>query len=194
MANEVYSAPQSGEGEHQEIILVDENDNLLGFEEKLAAHQGEGKLHRAFSLFIFNSSGQLLLQRRAIQKYHFGGLWTNTCCSHPRKDEELLDAAHRRLREELGFDTDIKEISSFIYRACDERSGLTEHELDHVLVGQFDGQPRPDAAEIDDWRWVDLEPLILDMQNNPGLYTPWFKIAIDRVIEWSLTNPPNKTS
>ncbi len=167
----------------EEIILVDENDNPVGFETKLRAHEDGGKLHRAFSIFVFDARGRLLLQRRAKKKYHFGGLWSNTCCSHPKKGEELQDAAHTRLQQEFGFDTQLKEIFSFLYRASDAKSGLTEHEFDHVFYGEFDRDPRPNPDEIEDWKWVDVAELMSDLENNPHRYTPWFKIAIQGVIE-----------
>jgi isopentenyl-diphosphate delta-isomerase len=168
---------------NEEIILVDENDNMVGFETKLKAHEDGGKLHRAFSIFVFDARGKLLLQRRAKKKYHFGGLWSNTCCSHPKKGEELQDAAQARLQQEFGFDTRLKEIFSFLYRASDARSGLTEHEFDHVFYGEFDGDPRPNPDEIEDWKWVDVTDLMSDLKNNPHYYTPWFKIALQGVIE-----------
>jgi isopentenyl-diphosphate delta-isomerase len=168
---------------NEEIILVDENDNLVGFETKLKAHEDGGKLHRAFSIFVFDARGRLLLQRRAKKKYHFGGLWSNTCCGHPKKGEELQDAAQARLQQEFGFDTRLKELFSFLYRASDDGSGLTEHEFDHVFYGEFDGDPRPNLDEIEDWKWVDVAELMSDLENNPHCYTPWFKIAIQDVIE-----------
>ncbi len=168
---------------NEEIILVDENDNPVGCETKLRAHEDGGKLHRAFSIFVFDSGGKLLLQRRAKKKYHFGGLWSNTCCSHPKKGEELQNAAHTRLQQEFGFDTQLKEIFSFLYRASDAGSGLTEHEFDHVFCGEFSGEAHPNPDEIDDWKWVDPAELLADLENNPDDYTPWFKIAVQRVIE-----------
>jgi isopentenyl-diphosphate delta-isomerase len=164
------------------IILVDENDKPMGFEEKIKAHQNGGKLHRAFSIFIFNSEGKTLLQLRSKKKYHFGGLWTNTCCSHPLKGEELSDAVHRKLKQEFGFDTDLKEIFSFIYKVTDRKSGLTEYEFDHVFVGIYNGKPKPNPEEIDDFKWIDLKDLKADLIKNRGKYTPWFAIAVDRVM------------
>jgi len=175
--------PLSRDEDSQEIILVDENDDPLGFETKLKAHENGGKLHRAFSIFVFNAEGKLLLQRRAEEKYHFSGLWTNTCCGHPKRGEKLQDAVHRRLREEFGFDTVLEEAFSFLYRASDARSGLSEYEFDHVFFGQFDGEPRPDPDEIGDWKWVGLVELMVDLENSPHDYTPWFKIAVHQVIE-----------
>src|SRR4030042_2763439 len=126
----------------EKIILVDENDREIGTEEKLKTHE-QGKLHRAFSIFVFNSKGELLLQRRAKGKYHSGGLWTNTCCSHPREGEKLEEAVHRRLKQEMGLDCPLKEAFSFIYKVRFE-NGLFEHELDHVFIGRVDGKPVPD--------------------------------------------------
>jgi isopentenyl-diphosphate delta-isomerase len=169
--------------DREEVILVDENDNPIGLETKLRAHQNGGKLHRAFSIFIFDAAGKMLLQRRTKQKYHFGGHWTNACCGHPKKGEVLLDAAHVRLRQEFGFDTKLEEMFTFLYRASDVKTGLTEYEFDHVLCGEFNGKPRPNPDEIDDWKWIDLTALSVDLENNPERYTPWFRMAIHRVIE-----------
>ena len=171
----------------EEIVLVDENDSEIGTEEKIKAHQGGGRLHRAFSIFIFNSRGEMLLQRRAGGKYHCGGLWTNACCSHPRPGEPTEDAARRRLMQEMGFDTKLREIFSFIYRASFE-NGLTEHELDHVFVGTFNGQPEPNPQEADGFRWVAAEELERDVRKNPEKYTPWFRISVSKVIEWLKKN------
>jgi len=167
----------------EEIILVDEKDNEVGFGEKIKMHENGGKLHRAFSIFIQNSDGQMLIQQRAKTKYHFGSLWTNTCCSHPNKGESLEHAVHRRLVEEFGFDTDVKELLSFVYKAYDPKSKLTEHEFDHVFIGTFDGEPNPNPEEIGDFEWIDPEVLQEDVKNHPERYTPWFKIVLDRVID-----------
>jgi isopentenyl-diphosphate delta-isomerase len=165
------------------IILVDKNDKPIGFEEKIKAHENGGKLHRAFSVFIFNSKGEMLLQLRSGKKHHFGGLWANTCCSHPRKGEDTADAAHRKLKQEFGFDTKLKEIFSFIYHEPDKNSNLSEYEFDHVFIGKFDGEPKLNPEEVDEFRWIKIEDLKKDMQNNIHNYVPWFKIAIDRVLE-----------
>jgi len=162
----------------EKIILVDENDKEIGLGEKLKVHQ-EGKLHRCFSLFVFNSKGELMLQQRARSKYHSGGLWTNTCCSHPRKGERTEEAVHRRLREEMGFDCNVKEIFSFIYKAKLDH-GLWEHEFDHVYVGKFDSKPRINSEEADDWKWIALSDLEKDIAKNPKNYTVWFKIALHK--------------
>ena len=167
----------------EEIILVDECDNPVGFETKLKAHENGGKLHRAFSIFIFDAAEKMLLQRRAKEKYHFGGLWTNACCSHPKRGETLQDAARAKLRQEFGFEVELNRIFSFVYRASDAESGLTEYEFDHVFHGEFNGEPRPNPDEIDDWKWVYLAELRADLEGNPHDYTPWFRIALPRVIQ-----------
>jgi isopentenyl-diphosphate delta-isomerase len=166
----------------QQVILVDENDQPLGTEDKLMAHQNGGRLHRAFSIFVFNSAGQMLLQRRSRHKYHFGGLWTNACCSHPRPGESLEQGARTRLNNEFGFEVPLKESFSFTYRATDAASGLTEHEFDHVLIGRFDGQPRPNPDEIDEWKWVTPNHLREDVQRHPQDYTPWFQLCLEQVL------------
>ncbi len=167
----------------EEVILVDEDDNPMGFETKLRAHEDGGKLHRAFSVFIFDRAGKMLLQRRAKRKYHFGGLWTNACCSHPKRGEKLPDAVPARLQQEFGFSTEMEEIFSFVYRASDVKSGLTEYEFDHVFYGEFNGEPCPDPDEIEVWKWVDPAELTADLESNPQDYTPWFRIAAPRVLE-----------
>jgi isopentenyl-diphosphate delta-isomerase len=156
-------------------------DREIGTEEKLKAHR-EAKLHRAFSIFIFNAVGELLLQKRAETKYHSGGLWTNTCCSHPRPDETLHCAARRRLNEEMGFDCELTALFSFIYYA-ELENNLSEHELDHVFVGCYDGQPSPNPDEVDDWKWMGTEKLKRDVGENPDHYTYWFKLVLDRVVK-----------
>lgn len=163
-----------------EIILVDENDNEIGVGEKLEVHKS-GKLHRAFSIFIFNLSGQLLIQKRASNKYHSGGLWSNTCCSHPRPGEGLEMAVHARLREEMGFDCELKEIYKFIYKVRFD-NGLTEHECDHVFIGKSDAVPVLNAEEAEDWKWADPRWLSADMKDNPIGYTYWFKMSLDDVL------------
>src|SRR5688572_14586630 len=162
----------------EEVILVDENDNTIGTMEKMEAHR-QGKLHRAFSVLLFNSEGELLLQKRAKNKYHSAGLWTNTCCSHPAPGEKIEDAAARRLREEMGIDFKPSFSYKFVYKAKLDK-GLTEHELDHVFTGTFDGIPTINTAEVEDWKFVDLKWLREDLEKNPDLYTTWFKIIMDR--------------
>ncbi|RKU13568.1 isopentenyl-diphosphate delta-isomerase [Candidatus Poribacteria bacterium] len=165
----------------ERVILVDRMGREIGTEEKLKAHR-EGKLHRAFSVFVFNSLGELLLQKRSKNKYHSGGLWTNTCCSHPHLSESHHCAARRRLVEEMGFDCELTELFSFIYHA-EVENNLFEHELDHVFVGHYDGQPVPNPDEVDDWKWMDINRLRLDVGKNPDHYTYWFKLVLNRVLK-----------
>jgi isopentenyl-diphosphate delta-isomerase len=165
------------------VVLVDEQDNAIGTMEKQQAHV-EGALHRAFSIFIFNSEKKLLLQKRATSKYHCGGLWTNTCCSHPRETENILDAANRRLNEEMGMQCELKSIFSFVYKAEFE-NGLTEHEFDHVLLGLSDQTPELNLEEVEGFRYIGLEDLQLEIKEDPQKFTPWFLIALDRVTEYN---------
>ena len=162
------------------VILVDKNDNEIGTEEKLKTHQ-EGKLHRAFSIFIFNSSDQLLIQKRVQTKYHSGGLWSNTCCSHPKPGEDILSAAHLRLKEEMGFDCDLKEIGNFIYQKKFS-NGLTEYEYDHILIGYSNIRPNINKKEVEDWKWIDPDKLKNDVEKNPEEYTYWLKISLCNVL------------
>ena len=159
------------------VILVDENDQEIGKMEKQEAHE-KGLLHRAFSVFVFNENKELLLQQRALTKYHSAGLWTNTCCSHPRIGETIEQAAHRRLMEEMGFDCDLSTKTSFIYKAAFE-NGLTEHEFDHVLVGSFNGEININPTEVKNFKWINLEELQIDLLQNNQNYTAWFKIIFD---------------
>lgn len=163
----------------EKVILVDQHDNPIGEMEKMEAHE-KAVLHRAFSIFVFNQHNELMLQQRALTKYHSPGLWTNTCCSHPRIGETLLEAGHRRLQEEMGFDCKLEKIFDFIYKAELDK-GLTEHEFDHVLVGRFTESPHINPDEVHDWKWMSMEAIAADMQANPNSYTVWFKIAFDRV-------------
>jgi len=163
------------------VILVNTNDQRLGAMEKMEAHE-KGVLHRAFSVFVFNSEGKMLLQKRADEKYHSPGLWTNTACSHPRTGEKTTDAAHRRLVEEMGFDCEIEEAFSFTYKA-DVGEGLTEHEFDHVFTGISDTMPVPNPEEVSDYKYVELGWLEKDIVGNPGNYTVWFRIALKEVLK-----------
>jgi len=173
-------------GMEEKVVLVDENGKETGTEEKMKAHM-EGKLHRAFSIFVFNTRGELLLQRRAEKKYHSGGLWTNTCCSHPRPGEPVEKAVHRRLKEEMGFDCELKEIFSFIYKV-EFDNGLSENEYDHVFVGRFDGEPSPNSDEVDGWKWVDIEELKKNIYQNPEKYTYWLRVSIEKVAHYLKDN------
>ena len=158
----------------EQVILVDEKDNPVGLMEKIKAHE-EAVLHRAFSVFVINKKGELLLQQRALHKYHSPGLWTNTCCSHQRPGETNIEAGRRRLREEMGMDCELEDMFWFIYRA-EFDNGLTEHELDHVLVGYCDHNPVINPDEVADYKWMDVELVRQDMKSHPNLYTEWFKI------------------
>ncbi len=160
------------------VILVDEQDNQIGLMPKMMAHE-KALLHRAFSVFIFNSKNELMLQQRALHKYHSPGLWTNTCCSHQREGESNIEAGKRRLMEEMGFETELKETTSFIYKAPFD-NGLTEHELDHVLVGYYEGKPEINDEEVADWKWMSLEQVKDDISSNPDQYTAWFKIIFEK--------------
>ena len=159
------------------VILVDKNDNQVGLMPKIEAHE-KGVLHRAFSIFIFNSKYELLLQKRASSKYHSGGLWTNTCCSHPREGEDTLDAANRRLDEEMGIKTSLRKVYDFIYKA-ELDNQLTEHEFDHVFYGVCDRDPKLNKDEAEDFKWIDMETLNNDIIKNGNNYTVWFKIAFE---------------
>ena len=158
----------------EHVILVDKQDNPIGLMPKLEAHQ-KALLHRAFSVFILNSKGELMLQQRAIHKYHSPGLWTNTCCSHQRDGETNIEAGKRRLQEEMGFSTELKEVTSFIYKAPFD-NGLTEHEFDHVLLGHYEYEPVINKDEVLSWKWMPLEEVRNDIDQNPDLYTVWFVI------------------
>lgn len=163
------------------VVLLDEDGTEIGEMEKLAAHQGDGSLHRAFSVFLFDRDGRMLLHRRASSKHHFRDLWTNSCCSHPRPGESVADAGARRVREELGVEVEaaaLREVGSFVYRAEDDGSDLVEHEWDHVLVGHLDGDPDPDPAEVGAWRWMDRTQVDAELADDPSRFTPWFPLAL----------------
>ncbi|MCZ6594668.1 MAG: isopentenyl-diphosphate Delta-isomerase [Bacteroidetes bacterium] len=162
----------------EQVILVNERDEKIGLMPKLEAHQ-KGILHRAFSVFIINDNNELMLQQRAMNKYHSPGLWTNTCCSHQRDGETSVEAGKRRLEEEMGFNTPLKETGSIIYKAPFD-NGLTEHELDHILIGNFNGIPEINQAEVASWKWMTIEQIQKDIRINPDDYTAWFKIIIDK--------------
>ena len=158
----------------ENVILVDVLDNQLGLMPKMQAHE-KAVLHRAFSVFIFNDEGELMLQQRAAHKYHSPLLWTNTCCSHQRDGESNIEAGKRRLIEEMGFKTNLKEIFSFVYKAQFD-NGLTEHELDHVMIGNFNGVPKINPDEVASYKWMTLEAVKKDIELQPNIYTAWFKI------------------
>ena len=162
----------------EKVILVDESDKEIGSAEKLGAHK-KGLLHRAFSILIFNSKGEMLLQKRAKNKYHSGGLWTNACCSHPRPGEKTIIAANRRLKEELGLETKLSELYSFLYKANLE--DLIEHELDHVFIGKSDDLPKPNRNEFEDFKYMNMEDLRRNIADNPENYTYWFKKIIANI-------------
>ncbi len=160
------------------VILVDENDNQVGLMPKMEAHE-KALLHRAFSVFVFNDAKELMIQQRALTKYHSPGLWTNTCCSHQREGESHIDAGKRRLMEEMGFTTDLEESISFIYKAPFD-NGLTEHEFDHILTGSYNGEPNLNPEEVAAWKWMPLAEIKSDMEENPHVYTAWFKIIFEK--------------
>jgi isopentenyl-diphosphate delta-isomerase len=161
----------------EEVILVNELDEPIGLMPKLEAHQ-KAVLHRAFSVFVLNDQNEIMLQQRAHHKYHSPLLWTNTCCSHQRNGETNIEAGSRRLFEEMGFQTDLKELFHFIYKAPFD-NGLTEHELDHVMIGYYNGSPNINHEEVEDWKWMKIEDVKTDMVVNASIYTVWFKIIFD---------------
>ena len=161
----------------ENVILVNQNDEQIGLMPKLEAHE-KALLHRAFSVFILNSKNEVMLQQRAHQKYHSPLLWTNTCCSHQREGESNIEAGCRRLFEEMGFKTELKELFHFIYKAPFD-NGLTEHELDHVMIGYFNESPAINHDEVEDWKWMKIEDIKEDIERQPAIYTVWFKIIFD---------------
>ena len=168
--------------EKDKVILVNEHDDMVGVMEKMEAHR-QGLLHRAFSIFIFNSKGEMLLQQRAISKYHSGGLWTNACCSHPMPGEKTIDAAQRRLKEELGFETPVEKIFDFVYKA-EFDNGLIEHEFDHVFAGEYDGQLSINPDEVNEFCYKELSEIKNTLQTHPQKYTAWFHLAFPKIEEW----------
>ena len=169
----------------EQVILVDKNDNPIGKIGKLEAHQ-KGLLHRAISVFVFNSKGEMLLQQRASHKYHTPALWSNTACSHPRSNEIVKCAAERRLKEEMGIECDLFYAFNFLYRASFD-NGLIENELDHVYIGFSDEKPKPNPSEVGDYRYINSNDLIQEINENPHTFTPWFKICVDRVLKIKLS-------
>jgi isopentenyl-diphosphate delta-isomerase len=168
-----------------EVVLVNSDDKELGTMEKLKAHQS-GTLHRAFSIYLINKNGDFLLQRRAADKYHSAGLWTNTCCSHPLPKETTMQAAIRRLDEEMGIATSLTHLFHFTYRVA-FANGLIEHELDHVYLGNFNDTPRPNPEEVMDWKYISADEIIKDVKLHPELYTEWFKLSYENVILKSIS-------
>lgn len=164
----------------ENVILVNEKDEPIGAMEKMEAHE-KGLLHRAFSVFIFNTNNEMLLHQRAASKYHSGGLWTNACCSHPREGETTEQAAHRRMMEEMGFDCEIEEQFSFIYKAELDK-GMTEHEFDHVFTGIYEGPIKPNSEEVESFRYISMDNLQRELNDYPHHFTEWFKIAIKQFL------------
>lgn len=175
-----------------QVVLVDQADKVLGQCEKLKAHL-EGHLHRAISVFLVNAKGEWLLQRRADHKYHSPGLWSNTCCSHPQPGEDTAEAAAARLMEEMGIHCALRKAFSFIYRAPFE-NGLTEHELDHVFIGFWDGEPNPNPEEVSDWRWVPGQRLAEELKHAPEQFTAWVKVCYERVVQTLDELPPDSAA
>jgi isopentenyl-diphosphate delta-isomerase len=165
----------------EKVILVDKQDNPIGLMPKMEAHE-KGVLHRAFSVFILNTAGDLMLQQRALHKYHSPGLWTNTCCSHQRDGESNIAAGQRRLYEEMGFVTPLREVTSFIYKAPFD-NGLTEHELDHIMIGQYNDEPIINPDEVADWKWMPIDAVRDDINQHPQNYTVWFIIIFEQFYE-----------
>lgn len=161
----------------EQVILVNENDEPIGLMPKLEAHQ-KAVLHRAFSVFVLNDKNEIMLQQRASEKYHSPLLWTNTCCSHQRSGETNIQAGTRRLSEEMGFETPLQELFHFIYKAPFD-NGLTEHELDHVMIGKYNQTPKINPEEVENWKWMSIDDIKSDMIQNPAIYTVWFKIIFN---------------
>ncbi|WP_396170747.1 isopentenyl-diphosphate Delta-isomerase [Flavobacterium sp.] len=163
--------------EEENVILVNQNDEQIGLMPKMEAHK-KAVLHRAFSVFVLNDKNEIMLQQRAHHKYHSPLLWTNTCCSHQRDGETNIQAGTRRLHEEMGFVTGLKELFHFIYKAPFD-NGLTEHELDHVMIGYYNDEPKINPDEVESWKWMSIEDVANDIQLHPEIYTVWFKIIFD---------------
>jgi isopentenyl-diphosphate delta-isomerase len=168
----------------EQVILVDENDTELGVMDKMETHE-KALLHRAFSVFIFNGKGEMLLQQRALTKYHSGGLWTNACCSHPRPNETTIAAAERRLFEELGFTTSLKKIFDFTYKATFD-NGLTEHEFDHVFLGMYEGEIKINEYEVKEVAYKNMSEIKKLLEKKPDQFTAWFHLAFPKVYDWHI--------
>ena len=175
--------------ENEKVILVTEQDDMVGVIDKMEAHR-QGLLHRAFSVFIFNKKGEMLLQQRALGKYHSPGLWSNACCSHPRPGEKTKEAALRRLNEELGFQTEIEKVFDFVYKASFD-NGLSEYEFDHVFVGEFDGKIVIEPGEVNDYRYKEIEEIKKALLSGPQNYTAWFHIAFPMIEKWWISRYHN---
>ncbi len=182
----MYLAHKVNTVKEENVILVNEDNEQIGLMPKLEAHE-KALLHRAFSVFVMNSKGEMLLQQRAADKYHSPLLWTNTCCSHQRDGETNIAAGKRRLQEEMGFSTELEELFSFIYKAPFD-NGLTEHELDHVMIGEYDTSPVINTDEVADWKWMKPDAVKADMEVNPHIYTVWFKIIFEKFYEYLIKN------
>ncbi|WP_339629789.1 isopentenyl-diphosphate Delta-isomerase [uncultured Maribacter sp.] len=176
----------------EEVILVNQENEQIGTMPKMEAHE-KALLHRAFSVFIVNDDGEIMLQQRAASKYHSPLLWTNTCCSHQRVGESNLDAGKRRLQEEMGFEAELKELFSFIYKAPFD-NGLTEHEYDHVMIGNFNKEPKINPEEVEAWKWMSPELVKKDITDNPKEYTVWFKIIFEKFYQHLFNTTANNES
>ena len=174
----------------EKVILVNEKDEEIGTMPKMEAHE-KAVLHRAFSVFVMNAKGETMLQQRAAEKYHSPLLWTNTCCSHQRLGENNIQAGKRRLQEEMGFQTELRELFSFIYKAPFD-NGLTEHELDHVMLGYYEGEPEINEEEVASWKWMTPEDIKKDMKRSPDSYTAWFRIIFDKFYDHLMENIESK--
>lgn len=174
----------------QQVVLVNESDEMTGVAGKMEAHE-KGLLHRAFSVFVFNPDGEMLLQQRAIDKYHSGGLWTNACCSHPAPGEKTEAAARKRLQEEMGFDIPVAKCFDFIYKAGFD-NGLTEYEFDHVFVGEYDGPVNYNSEEVMDYRFERMDKLRNALEEQPAQYTAWFRVAFGEIEKWWKTKYNNR--
>jgi len=177
--------------EENKVILVNEHDDMVGIMDKMEAHK-QGLLHRAFSIFIFNTKGEMLLQQRELNKYHSGGLWTNACCSHPMPGEKTEDAAIRRLNEELGFETPLEKIFDFVYKAGFD-NGLTENEFDHVFAGEYEGKINTDPDEVSDYCYKGISEIKNMLQTHPQRFTAWFHLAFPKIEEWWKNRYTNST-